>query len=178
MILCDECGVRPAALHVTAIVNGDKRDVNLCEECASRRKEFALHLSALAEKLGFTARANRDNEQPAAGDNPPENLPQITCSQCGTTWAMFYSKHRVGCAQCYDAFRAPLTEWMNEKLGASRYTGERSAREAGTLAQRMRLQRLKNAQKNAVAQEQYELAAQLRDQIRALSEALEVRADD
>ena len=178
MILCDECGVRPAAVHVTAIVNGDKHDINLCEECAGKRKEFALHLGALAEKLA-QMRQQRDNANPEAqGEAPKEELPLITCPQCGTTWAMCRRKGRVGCAQCYDAFRQPLARWLGEKTGAAMYVGQRCDRAAGTMAQRMQLTRLKSAQKEAVANEQYELAAQLRDQIHALKEALEVGQDE
>lgn len=34
---CMECHERPAALHVTEIVNGTKRERHLCEQCAQKK---------------------------------------------------------------------------------------------------------------------------------------------
>ena len=174
MILCDECGVRPAMIHVTAIVNGDKQDINLCQECASRRKEFAMHLTALADKLGLMNKNVRMGFRQAEGAAKAARVPAITCPSCGTTYATFLSKGTMGCAQCYDAFRTPLTGWLKEKCGAAMHVGS----SAGTVTERMQLTRLRNAQKVAVANEQYELAAQLRDQIRELSHRLEDGSDE
>ena len=29
-MMCDECGVRPANIHLTTFVNGEKQERNLC----------------------------------------------------------------------------------------------------------------------------------------------------
>ena len=52
MIMCDECGIRPANIHLTTIVDGEKKDVNLCAECLARKKELKIDFSALAGTIG------------------------------------------------------------------------------------------------------------------------------
>ena len=175
MILCDECGQRPAAIHVTAVINGEKQDINLCHECASRRKEFSVHMSALADKLGmlFRQRAEQAAQQP---ENEP--IPALTCPTCGTSYAIFHKTGRMGCADCYEAFRAPMTEWLKKRVGAGIYAGIEDTGSQGTLSGRMEIIRLKKAQKAAVDGENYELAAQLRDQIRLVQSQLEGRTHE
>lgn len=34
---CEECGKRPATLHLTKIVNGEKTEYHICEQCASEK---------------------------------------------------------------------------------------------------------------------------------------------
>ena len=175
MILCDECGQRPAAIHVTAIINGEKQDINLCHECASRRKEFSVHMSALADKLGmlFRQRAEHATQQPES-----EPVPAVTCPTCGTTYAIFRKTGRLGCGDCYEAFRGLLTEWLKKRVGAGIYAGSDGHDTEGALSGRMEIIRLKKAQKAAVDGENYELAAQLRDQIRIVQSQLEGHAHE
>ncbi len=167
MIFCDECGIRPAAVHLTTIVNGVRKEINLCGECVAKKKAMALDLSELAGQLGEIMRQNGINPQQEKKSEP---LPDITCSVCGTTYAMFHSNGRVGCAQCYSAFRQPLSGWLKEKAGSDRHTGRKSIGLADDVARRIRLRTLRRSQEEAIANEQYEKAAELRDQIRALTD--------
>ena len=38
-MLCQECGKKPATLHFTKIVNGEKTEFHICESCASEKGE-------------------------------------------------------------------------------------------------------------------------------------------
>ncbi len=38
-MLCPECGKRPATIHYTKIVNGEKSEFHLCEVCAQEKGE-------------------------------------------------------------------------------------------------------------------------------------------
>ena len=39
-MICQECGKRPATLHFTKIVNGDKNEFHICENCAREKGEM------------------------------------------------------------------------------------------------------------------------------------------
>ena len=173
MIMCDECGVRPANIHLTTIVDGEKKDLNLCTECLARKKELHVDFGAIASRL---SRMIRQKQEEATEKNIP--IPDISCAQCGTTYAAFRDSGHVGCAQCYEAFRQPLTEWMDRTFGASKHIGRASGGIACAVSKRMELGKLKRMQKVAIANEEYERAAMLRDQIRALSAEMEATRDD
>jgi len=173
MIMCDECGARPANIHLTTIVDGEKRDFNLCSECLARKKELSVDFGAIASRL---SKMIRQKQEKAAEPETP--IPDISCAQCGTTYAEFRASGHVGCAQCYEAFRQPLTEWMARTHGASRHIGRTSGGMGCAVSLRMKLDKLKRMQKKAIANEEYEQAALLRDQIRTLSAEMEATCDE
>lgn len=39
-MLCQECNKRPATLHFTKIVNGEKTEFHICESCAREKGEM------------------------------------------------------------------------------------------------------------------------------------------
>ena len=43
-MMCDECGVRPATIHLTTFTNGEKQDKNLCATCLTKYK---MNLSSI-----------------------------------------------------------------------------------------------------------------------------------
>ncbi len=172
MIMCDECGVRPANIHLTTIVDGEKKDFNLCSECLARKKELSLDFGAIASRL---SQMIRQKQEKAAAPEAEAPVPDISCAQCGTTYAQFRASRRLGCAQCYEAFRQPLAEWMQKTYGASKHVGRTSGGVACAVSLRMQLEKLRRRQKRAIADEAYEEAASLRDQIRALSAEMEAK---
>lgn len=175
MIMCDECGERPANIHLTTIVDGEKRDFNLCSECLARKKELSVDFGAIASRLSQMIRQKQEKAAEPEAEIP---IPDISCAQCGTTYAAFRASGRVGCAQCYEAFRQPLTEWMRLERGAVRHIGRESGGVACSVSLRMQLGKLRRMQKTAIANEEYEQAALLRDQIRALSAEMEATGDE
>ena len=54
-MLCDECGKNPARIKMVSIVGGEKREVNLCPECAARH-----NLTPQAGGIGKDQRAVSD----------------------------------------------------------------------------------------------------------------------
>ena len=91
------------------------------------------------------------------------------CDSCGLSFAQFREKSLLGCPQCYEAFEsslAPLLERAHE--GGTHHVGKVPHR-AGTGEQRQaQLMRMRKQLDEAVADEDYELAARLRDDIRRL----------
>ena len=81
----------------------------------------------------------------------------------------FAQQGKIGCSVCYEAFREELMPLLRRLHGAGNHRGKIPKRAGGALALKQRIERLRTAQERAVAKEEYEKAAQYRDEIRALS---------
>lgn len=173
MMLCPECGSRPATFHFTKVVNGQKAEFHLCEVCAQEKGEnipvfengFSFHqlLSGLLN-IEIT---------PSQGNAELEIQPQIRCDSCGLTYNQFGKVGRFGCANCYSTFRERLTPLFRRVHGNTVHRGKIPERTKGELKLVRELERLKEELSLKVAQENFEDAAVLRDQIRTLSEQIE-----
>lgn len=171
-MMCDECGIRPAQFHLTTISGEEKTERNLCPVCMAKyQKQIpGLDFTNLAGLIsGFleSAAAARDGEE-----QPDENA-QLTCPNCGTTYAMFQKSGMLGCAQCYQAFRKPLEGLLMRVHGNTQHAGRIPGGVKSDVSIRMNIDRLRQDLVKAIAAEEYEEAARLRDRIRALKQQLE-----
>lgn len=85
------------------------------------------------------------------------------CPRCGMTIGELNRGGLVGCAGCYDAFATELEGAFSRVQRGTGHTGKRPGR--GKTGERARL---REQLKAAVAAENYEEAARLRDVIKAL----------
>jgi len=172
-MMCDECGIRPATIRITTIVNGEKRDRNLCSECLANSQRFKRDFSNLAGHLNGLLDALK-----SGASKTEEPIPDIECSRCGTTFEKYRKSGLVGCAQCYSDFRAPLQAMMSRVHGHTQHVGRVPGGVDQKLSMKLKLDKLRQELTQAIAQEEYETAAGLRDQIRALSTQIEREAED
>jgi protein arginine kinase activator len=164
---CEHCGEREAAIHLTQIVNGAVTASHLCEACAAA-KGVATTAAPGTFPLGdFLATLGK-----AAGGAGPE--PAVAaCPRCGAALQDFRDTGRLGCAQCWEAFAPQLRELLRRLHGSTVHVGEGYAPGAGAaplpaLAPGERLAVLRRQLQQAVATEDFERAAELRDRIREL----------
>ena len=158
---CDKCD-KPATIHLTEIVDGEKIEKHLCEDCA------------VAE--GITVKANVPISQLLESfilqSSPDEEEPAEQCDVCGMTFAEFRSSGLMGCPHDYDAFEAslrPLLERAHD--GATQHIGKVPHRAGSGQKRQNAMLRLRAELKGAIAAEDYERAAVLRDQIKELEKA-------
>lgn len=152
MIPCDECHQRPASVHVVRIVDGRKEQRNLCERCAIEKGElpFAWEPHPLQQLL--------------AGMLKPQAV-ELRCPTCGTAYADFARTSLLGCPDCYRAFESQLAPVLRRVHGANRHRGKSPSRHRADRPQDV--ERLRADLEEAVAREDYERAAILRDRLRA-----------
>ena len=79
----------------------------------------------------------------------------------------------LGCANCYKAFKAPLDALLQRIHGNTQHAGRIPGSVRSGVSIRMNIDRLRQDLVKAIAAEEYEEAARLRDQIRALKQQLE-----
>lgn len=167
-MICQECGERPATLHFTKIIGGEKTELHICESCARDKGEFipgtqsgfSIH-NLLSGLLNF--------EQPGG----VAKSPAVRCDTCGMTYAQFSKIGRFGCSDCYKHYGERLEPLFKRVHGNTSHVGKVPKRTGGHVKMRREIARLKQEMQSRIEQEDFESAAKLRDQIRVLEKELD-----
>lgn len=153
MKLCDECGVNPANIHLTQIMQNETQVSHLCEECAQKK---GISLSLAQED-------SQDLEESADAQD------DIKCSQCNYLYSTFKTKGWLGCPECYQAFETRIDELLIQMHGSLVHKGKRYTRNAGTpQALSGEMKRLRHELAVAIKNEEFEQAATIRDAIHSI----------
>lgn len=160
-MVCDNCGERDAVVNLTTIVNNAVQQLHLCEQCAAERG-VETTVATPKHPLGEFLQAVQQQSGPASTDAGK-------CAFCGQTMKDFRATGRMGCARCYSTFESSLRELLRRVHGSPRHIGRayRAPREE-VLEKASVLGELREKLRRAIEQEQFEVAAQLRDRIRVL----------
>ncbi len=174
---CEECGKRPATLHLTKIVNGEKTEYHICEHCAKEKGDvisdfsnFSIH-NLLSGLLDFDPMNKSSAGSSQATHTPPQAKP-LRCETCGLTYAQFSKSGRFGCSDCYQYFGARLDPLFRRIHGNTHHIGKVPERTGGQLKIRKELEQLKATLQQYIATEEFEKAAEIRDRIRALEQKI------
>ncbi|HIS57523.1 MAG: UvrB/UvrC motif-containing protein [Lachnospiraceae bacterium] len=179
-MLCERCKMREASVVLTEVVNGVRTEHNLCSQCATETDlgqffdtdfPFAKILSGI---LGIT---------PEAQDPQTQKMNQLACPTCKMTYGEFIKNSQFGCPDCYDTFGLLLNNNIKKLQGSDTHIGKHplyqknghthaenveTAKEIETNEEKLAI--LKSRLKEAIEEEEYEAAAQYRDEIKQLKE--------
>ncbi len=155
---CNVCKENEATVHLTQIVGEKMQKVDLCEECSKEKGVGDPTGFSLADML-LGLGASQEMEEAAGGD--------LKCPTCGYTNADFKKAGRFGCPDCYQAFSAGLDALLKSMHKGLTHTGKTPSRRRGS-SQAKRIKSLEKKLEKAIAAEDFESAADLRDQIKAL----------
>jgi protein arginine kinase activator len=169
-MICQECGSKPATLHFTKIVNGEKSEYHFCESCAREKGElipgtangFSIH-NLLSGMLDF---------DPPAGALGQKQVQELRCDSCGMSYAQFSKIGRFGCSHCYHAFADKLDPLFRRIHGTTTHAGKIPKRSGGQIQFKRELSELKRQLQQLIEREEFEKAAQIRDRIRELEKRL------
>ena len=99
------------------------------------------------------------------------NAPQLTCDDCGYTEEKFKKTGRLGCPGCYMTFGQSVEAMIGKMHKAKQHVGKVPIiRQQSSI--RRRLVDLETELHTHIQQEDYEAAAQLRDQIANLKKEI------
>ena len=171
-MLCEGCQKRPSTVHVTKIVNGNKTEMNLCEICAQENNAVVFGLEPKNWMLqNFFADLF---SQPMLGKHTvgSEQSQQIKCEHCGYTDAQLSKVGKLGCSDCYQTFADQLEPLLRRVHGNSQHKGKIPKRTGGSIELRKRIEELKRELQTSVSAEEYEKAAEIRDELRGLEQKL------
>lgn len=167
---CDRCE-RPATLHSVEIVKGEKIQINLCDvhgKEAGLDQPPAGH-TPIDELLTSFVKVHSTGEVGSVGKAPPK-----VCSNCGLAFKEFREKSLLGCPTCYGDFEAQLSPLMERAHeGGTHHVGKTPRRAGGAEQRQLRLARLQRRLDEALEAEDYESAAELRDELEGVTAAVE-----
>ena len=180
-MICDNCGKNEVQILIKQVVNQEIRHLNLCKSCAEELGFTPQVIPSITISFSLTDNAQRQRKarkvQPRRRDMLSDAL---ACPECGTKFSSFREEGYLGCPKCYEEFRAPLGAYLQKTQGSESHwiasdtfkdiglvvSKEESGRDEADKAEditRLRLQMY-----DAVAREDYERAAELRDMLAPL----------
>lgn len=163
-IICQACQQGHATVHLTEFVDGQPVQKHFCEECYEQLKDVPslipgkvlgqmIHvIEAVAPQL--------------------KELSQKVCPECGISYLEFRHTMKLGCPFDYEVFGDALENLLGQVHGATEHIGKVPARASGEATAANRVRALERRMHEAVAKEDYETAARLRDKMR------EIKADE
>ena len=159
---CDRCG-KPSVYHSTLIVNGVSQTTNLCRDCAIKEGVFNSAPTGIFDDM-FSAFADF---------MPFEQVQDITCPVCKTTLREFKNTSKLGCPNCYDAFREEISNIIGRIAPYSTHKVESlaSAKEKPSKKVETKEEKIKQLREDmalAVKEERYEDAGKIKKQIQRL----------
>lgn len=160
---CERCNKNEATVHITRVVNGDREEHHYCESCATTQENIDFDTPFAASSF-LTSLIESIQSTPIKVNY----IKTTTCSKCGMNYGRFKQTGRLGCDECYRAFADKLMPLIKRVQGFERHTGKVLRRASGSLKLKREIEQLRGELQMALAQEDYEEAAVLRDQIRAL----------
>jgi protein arginine kinase activator len=159
---CDLCD-KKATVHLTEIVDEQVTEMHLCEECAREKSVQMEQQFGLADLLAGLSDFGKNVKE-------VEKV-KLKCKNCGLTYDDFRKFGRLGCSQCYDAFKTHLSTLLKKIHGSNQHVGKSPAKMSKTKKKQFEdLQSLKVQMIEAIQQEDFEKAAKLRDKIRDLEQ--------
>lgn len=159
-MICEKCHKNHATTHIKTVVNGIKKEYNLCAECAAAYGYGSNSLTGmLASMFGDITKY----------DNVIESK---KCSVCGAGFSEIAKSGKVGCSECYTTFYDELLPYLKRVHGSTKHVGK--VPNSAPLMVRPKKETVEDLRKELsrlVADENYEQAAVIRDKIKEMEAA-------
>ena len=181
-MLCQNCGKNEVTFRYTQVINGVKKELNLCDNCA---RELGLKDMNFSMPISFSSFLSDFFNDYSDSLLPSFMGTQVKeCNNCGTTFDEFLNTGEFGCSDCYDIFEDRISPILKNLQGANRHTG-RGYREitsgdnnkeesnvgkgkAKSEKEESKIEKLQKDLQKAIKDERYEDAAKIRDEIKAM----------
>ncbi len=168
-MLCEKCKKNEANFHITKIVNGVREEEHLCEICAKENNTMSM-LQDIDFSPSFSFQNILSGFMDYMNTTTESKLPsEVVCKECGTTYRGFKETGLLGCGNCYSTFKTTIIPIVKRVQVSTEHNGKIPVKSGGEILKKKELIRLKEELQKAIALEEYEKAAELRDKIRDLS---------
>jgi protein arginine kinase activator len=179
-MLCERCKKNQATMRLTRVVNNKKSVINLCADCA---RETGNQIPAAMEGIGSILSGLMGLDT-LWKTNPMQTAKAVKkCPVCGMTQEQISREGKLGCSECYITFIDEMRPLLRKIHGNCLHHGS-VPQEAGaqpvslpndnektgkvTETSQSELELLQRQMKDAIAREDFEQAASLRDQIKKI----------
>jgi len=147
--------------------------MHLCEQCANEKKQqfgFGVPISINALIAGLLGFDSNDSNQIGSYIQPFQKV--LKCEKCGMTIEEFQKTGKLGCSNCYTTFDEKLSPLIRRLQGSVEHNGKVPGRLSNNMSVTKEITKLKELLNRAVEREEYEKAAEIRDQIKSLEVGL------
>lgn len=162
---CELCDAK-ATVYYSQLIDGQMKKICLCESCAENK--------GIMDPSAFSMVDIILNKEPQQAVVAPVAMTLGSCDQCGFTLADFKKVGRLGCSHCYTVFRGEVESMLEKMHRGTKHVGKVPEGMMDALEKKQRLETLKQKLEQAIADEHYEEAAKLRDEIQEIEEEKQV----
>lgn len=159
-MICSKCKSNTASFFYTQSINGKESSVALCKSCAEKAGIGTSMVSPLFNSFFAPAKRSRSTVDF-----------QKKCSLCALTFNDILSMGKVGCPECYNTFKEELGDTIRSIHGTMKHIGLSpigNTNDTATPKKETEEEILRERLNAAILDENYEEAAVIRDQIKAL----------
>lgn len=151
---CQSCGKKEATVKYYENINGSKKELHLCSDCAN--KLGITHFSDIFSPMFVSIPDYIDDEI-------------VKCGKCGYTLDDYTKTGLFGCPECYNTFNENLDELFLKIHGKNRHVKQNKFNEkTKTIKKVDQVEELKEKIQELIKEEKYEEAAVIRDKIKKL----------
>ncbi len=154
-MLCEKCNKNQATVHLTKIINGKKQEQHLCSTCAGDIDNTFTFDEMFKNVFAVNPAGNYKN-----------SLSIKRCDKCGLTLDELNRYGRLGCSECCKCFREYLEPALKSIHSVTTHKGKRPGKAVAARSAEDKTVSLKEELKEAIKNEEYEKAAEIRDIIR------------
>ena len=166
-MLCQNCKKNEATTHIKRVINGEATESHLCSGCARSLgvgnffDDFSLNLPDIFSGLFGDSTF-------ALGESRMDR-----CEKCGCCFDDIIKSGSVGCADCYEKFYQKLMPSINRIHGKAKHAGKVPVRNESKVQVKEKtpeekLEELNREMEKAVAEQNFERAAIIRDEIKKM----------
>jgi len=158
-MLCEKCGKNTATVYEKYNINGGISESRLCRICAGKNN---------MEWLG----SNLFNAFSFGQLSPAHNAERKTCALCGAGFAQLVQSGKIGCGECYSAFKAELEPTVIKIHGRAKHTGKAPKNLESKISIKRKTEELNLKLKELIEAQNFEEAAIIRDEINSLNQGV------
>ncbi len=156
-MFCDKCKANKATVHFTKIINGKKTEQHLCEYCADSMDNTFTFDDMFK---------NVFNINPYGGYS--REIGMKKCSSCGLTLDELNKTGKLGCSDCCEAFKEYIEPALRSFHSGTKHKGKRPGKSVSVMPKVDKKAELKTKLDEAIKNEEYEKAAEIRDILRSM----------
>lgn len=157
-MMCDNCLKNPATTHIKKVVNGIAKEKHLCSYCAAKEGYSNFGELSFANMLASVFSENHRDNLIAAK----------RCECCGASFSDIAQSGKVGCSECYTVFKDQLLPSLGRLHGKTVHVGAVPSGEGKEQNSYDKINELRQKLSDAIKNEEFEKAAELRDEIKGL----------
>lgn len=166
-MLCNKCNQNEANVHVVTYINDQKKEFDLCNECIKSYTSI-VNFEIGNDKFDVTDVLSGIIEQMYGKKEVGISRDVPKCSVCGTDYDEFKATGMLGCSNCYTIFEKSVIPIISNVQSGTEHMGKIPKKQNEDIIIKKKIRELKSNLQELIMDENYEKAAEIRDEIRSL----------